>query len=147
MRIAVSPVKTLGIFITVIFSLAVAPHARAQSQWTRFATGLPGGTLAGWYYDKELVRDTGTRKVLWVLKDLNKLDENERHSYRFLVQMDCKENKFRFIQVAGFKEPMAAGEPVGVDSSLGRWVSMAPDTLFAHVNGLICGLKPAGASS
>ncbi|MFZ9813489.1 MAG: hypothetical protein ACO3DD_10470, partial [Burkholderiaceae bacterium] len=84
MRMAISPMKALAVFIAVIFSLAFVPHAQAQSQWTRFATGLPGGSLAGWYYDKELVRDTGTRKVLWVLKDLNKPDENERHSYRFL---------------------------------------------------------------
>jgi hypothetical protein len=136
----------VAVGVTIAFG-AIASPAFAQSQWVKFASGLPGGSLSGWYYDKEFLRDSPSRKVFWMLKDLNKPDENDRHSYRFLVQIDCKEKKFRFIQVAGFKEPMASGEPVGVDSTLGRWVSIAPDTLFIHVNGLVCGLKPAGVSS
>jgi hypothetical protein len=137
-----------GVFLAFVgaFALTVPQLVWAQGQWTKFASGMPGGSLSGWYYDKEFLRDTGARKIFWMLKDLNQPDENDRQSYRFLVQMDCKEKKFRFIQVAGFKEPMAIGEPLGVDSSLGQWVSMAPDTLFAHINGLVCGLKPAATS-
>ena len=113
----------------------------ASAQWVKFASGMAGSTLSGWYYDKEFLRDSGSRKIFWMVKDLTAPDENQRHSYKFLVQMDCLEKKFRFIQVAGFKEPMAAGEQLGVDSALGKWQTLGSDTLFAHVQSIVC-LRP-----
>lgn len=110
----------------------------ASAQWVKFASGMAGSTLSGWYYDKEFLRDSGSRKIFWMVKDLTAPDENQRHSYKFLVQMDCIERKFRFIQVAGFKEPMAAGEQLGVDSALGKWQTLGSDTLFAHVQSIVC---------
>lgn len=124
-----------GALVLFVSGALVAP---ATAQWVKFASGVSGSTLSGWYYDKEFLRDSGTRKIFWMVKDLTAPDENQRHSYKFLVQMDCLEKKFRFIQVAGFKEPMAAGEQLGVDSALGKWQTLNSDTLFAHVKGLVC---------
>lgn len=128
--------RTLGCALALWTAGALSVPASAQ--WVKFASGMAGSTLSGWYYDKEFLRDSGSRKIFWMVKDLTAPDENQRHSYKFLVQMDCLEKKFRFIQVAGFKEPMAAGEQLGVDSALGKWQSLGSDTLFAHVKGLVC---------
>ena len=128
--------RTLGCAIALWMAGALSLPAAAQ--WVKFASGMAGSTLSGWYYDKEFVRDSGSRKIFWMVKDLTAPDENQRHSYKFLVQMDCLEKKFRFIQVAGFKEPMAAGEQLGVDSALGKWQALGSDTLFAYVKGLVC---------
>jgi hypothetical protein len=138
MRLVQTSLRACALFAVMFLGVAAATPTQAQAQWTKFASGMPGGSLGGWYYDRDFLRDTGSRKIFWLLKDLNKPDENDRHSYRFLVQMDCREKKFRFIQVAGFKEPMAAGEQLGVDSSLGKWQTLGSDTLFSHVRGLVC---------
>jgi hypothetical protein len=126
--------------------MAGAVLVPATAQWVKFASGMSGSSLAGWYYDKAFLRDSGSRKIFWMVKDLTAPDENQRHSYKFLVQMDCQEKKFRLIQVAGFKEPMAVGEQMGVDSSLGRWQRLGSDTLFAHVQGLVC-LPPSASEN
>lgn len=115
---------------------------QAKAEWVKFASGVAGGTLSGWYYDDDFLRDSEKRKIFWMVKDLIVPDENQRHSYKFLVQMECTEKKFRFIQVSGYKEPMAGGEPMGVDSSLGPWKTLSADSLFNHVHGLVCRKKP-----
>jgi hypothetical protein len=115
------------------------------NDWVRFSGSASAQHT--WYFDRKPMRDYGDWKAVWLLKDLVAADpETGRHSFKVLVIVDCRNQKHRYVSVAGYSDPMAQGDPVGTDNKLGPWISHnSKDALFHHLNRLVC--KPAGAQA
>jgi hypothetical protein len=136
-----------GLFLIMAF-LALWSLGSSQvlaNDWIRFS-GSANAQFT-WYFDRKPMRDYGDWKAVWLLKDLVAADpESGRHSFKILLIVDCPNKKHRYVSVAGYSDPMAAGDPVGTDNKLGPWISHSnKDALFNHLNRLVC--KPASSQA
>lgn len=118
--------------LTALLLALVASPAKAE--WKQYAAG----ESYSWHYELPFIKREGPTRTFWIVKNLSAIDEHERMSYRFLVQLNCKSRKYRYLTVRGFDGAMGEGKLLGFDDKLGPWVEISPQTLKAHLEDHIC---------
>jgi len=123
--------RHLHLLLAFLIALVVSP---AKANWTQYAAGEG----YSWHYEFPFIKREGPTRTFWIVKNLAVIDQHERMSYRFLVQLNCKSRKYRYLTVRGFDGAMGEGKLLGFDDKVGAWVDIAPQTLKAHLEDHIC---------
>jgi hypothetical protein len=89
------------------------------------------------FYDPDTIRKDGNMRRVWRLQNLKQLNENGVMSRRIRVEYDCKQERFRILDLTSHSEPMARGTIVFNDVS-GEWTGIPPRTGAAIMLNLVC---------
>ncbi len=92
--------------MSVLGLLAAMPVSAA---WT-FVTSTDG---TAHYVDAKTLRKTGDLRRIWELSSSQQPNKGGVASQRLLVEYDCREKRYRLLQLVAFSAPMAGGTVVG----------------------------------
>ena len=114
--------------------LALAAASPASAEWTH-----QGSTSdVNFYIDLSTIKKSAEVRRVWQLQNRNIPSKSGTRSLRALSEYDCKEGKYRIIQIDTFSEAMAQGTPLSTDPTPGQWHFIAPGTPFADSLKLVC---------
>lgn len=119
--------------ILAVVLAAVSGWAWAQ-QWVRVSRNALGVS----YIDPGTIRINGDRRRYWHLVDLEKPDRDGGLSYRFIVEIDCKEERSRPLQGATFRGRMLDGGILVSHHGPFDWSYVAPGTPDAAAMRFVC---------
>ena len=106
----------------------------AAADWVQYAVG----ENHTWFYEEPFLKREGGMRTFWIVKNLSAPDEKEALSYRFLVQFDCTNSRYRYLSERAFKEPMGNGKILFFDDTFTKWLSAAPNGLMSHLQTHVC---------
>lgn len=114
--------------------LIIAASGTLAADWTR-----QGSTPdVNFYLDLNSIKKNGNLRRVWQLQDRNSPSKTGARSLRAMSEYDCKEDKYRTLQLDTFSGAMAEGEIISTDSTPGQWAFIAPGTPFANTLKLVC---------
>jgi len=114
---------------------AVASFA-ASAEWVFVSKNEFGTSL---YVDPN-IKIKGNVRMFWHMQDLANADSQGDMSYRGIWQYDCTEKLQRNMQVAAFKNPMAAGQKSEEAYQPSDWVMIGKDTSSQALLNYVCSL-------
>jgi len=98
--------------LTALLLALVASPAKAE--WKQYAAGEG----YSWHYELPFIKREGPTRTFWIVKNLSAIDEHERMSYRFLVQLNCKSRKYRYLTCGVLMGQWVRGNSWGSMTSL-----------------------------
>jgi S1-C subfamily serine protease len=120
---------------------ALSASGAAAAEWTS-----QGSTATVDYYlDVSTMRKDGDLRRVWQLQDMKVTSRSGARSLRALSEYDCRQERYRVLQLDTFSGQMATGSLLATDTSLGAWSFIAPGTPFAHTLKFVC--APAGETA
>lgn len=119
--------------VLVIFALALA----SSFGWANWAlvSENDNGTA---YVDTASVSKDGCLRRFWELLNLKVPDKDGDWSYRLLMETDCKERRYRYLQGSYYGRPMCLGEMTGSFNKPTEWSHSAPETTCEAVVRFVC---------
>jgi len=91
------------------------------------------------YVDFDTIRSEGNIRRFWALKDFSVAKENGMLSSRAFEEFDCKEGRFRILDISAHSEHGAAGKTIQSFSNIdGEWTRIAPETVRYFVLKVVC---------
>lgn len=93
---------------------------------------------ANHYIDPATISRDGHIRGVWVVIDAKQRDKDGVMSWRALEEYDCKEGRYRLFLPTGYSEPMAGGNVLRSEISLGKWTNIAPNTPAEVKRKLVC---------
>lgn len=109
-------------------------------------------TWAGWEYvtestenayflDASTLRKNGNIRKIWGTANFFSVPLSGAESSRWLIELDCKEEKVRFLEHSFHSEPMAGGTVISkVDLPLdgSKWTHVAPRSVRSELMKFAC---------
>jgi len=90
------------------------------------------------YVDPSTIRREGRIRRYWDLTNYPSARSNGALSGRYLMEVDCQEQRARILQSASFTGPMLGGTMISRSSNPGGWDYVAPRTQGAEVMRYVC---------
>ena len=90
-----------------------------------------------YYVDLSTKRAVNNFPRAWALVSYPKVMLNYM-SYRYLLEIDCKEERARVLSGTWFSEATALGKIVNSHDSLSPWSYIAPDSMNSKFMNLLC---------
>lgn len=132
--------KVILMILLAVFS------SSAMAKWEAVAKS-DNNTI---YVDYSSIRKAGNTAKMWFVFDFKTpqtyavvtlLSTKEQDEF------DCKEEKYRRIYLTGHAENMVSGMVVYTEPDPGKWIPIAPDTVYVNLLKIACGkvtrVKPA----
>lgn len=91
-----------------------------------------------WYVDPTTIRRDGTLRRYWVVADYRSRGSGGEMSVRTFEETDCREERYRLIQLTAFYGPMLSGRILFNDSEPTRWSQIAPGTVAEGRMRFVC---------
>ena len=111
------------------------------AEWEQVSVGSSATT----YADPATMKREGNRRRIWIVRDLNKIEylmsspDKGFLSIQNLMEIDCKEDKLRSLQLTFFRLGMANGEAIlSFPVEDGNWSYIAPNTVDRGVLEYAC---------
>jgi hypothetical protein len=120
----------------LLFFLLIFISSSAWTGWVPIANSDSGDTE--FYVDPATIRKEGVLRKFWKMVNLKNRNKNGDISFRFRDELDCKEEKFRNLNITTFSEKMLSGEITNNFNTIGKWVYIAPGTLDEAVMEYVC---------
>lgn len=117
----------------LVFALALA-SSFGWANWVLVSENDTGTA----YVDSASVSKDGFLRRFWELLNLNVPDKDGDRSYRMLMEVDCKERRYRYLQGSYFSRPMGLGEMTGSFNKPTEWSHSAPGTTCEAVVRFVC---------
>lgn len=90
------------------------------------------------YIDRSTIRKNNLLRRIWTLSD-NKTPLNQgARSGSTLMEIDCGNEKYRFLQMTAFSGQMAYGKEIVRSNEVSDWSYIAPGTITAKIGGIAC---------
>ena len=121
----------MRIILCFLLSLAAAP---AWAEWVEVAAT----DASTFYINSASIRKNGNFRKVWVIQDLKQRDENGVRSRRVLDEIDCKEERRRFLAISSHSEPMAGGETLSSKDGVSEWNAIPPDSTAETMLQRVC---------
>lgn len=90
------------------------------------------------YFDPATIRKDGNMRRVWELTDLRKRHKDGEMSRRVRLELDCKEERYRFLATSAHSEPMAGGTVLVMLEEEKIWRATAPGTPSSKILLLVC---------
>ena len=120
--------------------LAALSHCMWAQQWVKFGENSVGVR----YIDPATIRkDWSLRRWslrrVWQVFNWNERLANGEMSQRFLVEYDCREEQYRYLDWDAMTEAMGKGDPIGPSPSrIASWGHIAPGTIDSAILKFVC---------
>lgn len=117
--------------------MLLAAASQAQD-WQRI-----GETAKTTYYiDLASAKKIGDMRRVWSVSDdkVDIADKGNPKSARNLVELDCKDGRFRMLSITAYSGPMLRGERITSLSSdePGAWAYIPPGTIVEGIQKIVC---------
>jgi hypothetical protein len=122
----------------IFVSLMAMLTGSAWAEWVWYS----GSNEASVFYDPATIRKDGNMRRVWELQNLVQQDEVGAMSSRALKEYDCKQERYRILDISEHSGPMAGGKVLTNGIGDGRWRGIAPDTLVAVILKIVCAKQP-----
>lgn len=116
------------------FLLLALISAPAQAEWTK----LGENDAVTYFVDASTIYKKGIERRVWLIQELKQRDKEGVMSVRGLLQLDCKEGKYRFLSSATYPLPMAGGEALWNSDEVSDWESTPPNLVVANILKFVC---------
>jgi hypothetical protein len=120
------------------FLLLMLIASPAWAEWEELAKNERGALI---FLNRDTIRQEGSRVKFWQLTNLakpNVLDGREYLSMRSRVEIDCKQEKQRFMTITAFASLFASGERISEITDVGQWRDIAPDSVSWKLLKTVC---------
>ncbi len=119
-------------------AIALLSLQSAHADWKMIAT-FPVGT---YYIQANTVEKNGPVRDFWTLLDYPSPQKTARGanfmSTRTHMQMDCKKQSVRFLQMSWHTGAMLSGEQIDQQGVMREWQSIPPDTPLVNFLKAVC---------
>ena len=107
----------------------------AQAEWIELGQNNDGTKH---YLDPESIRIDGDYRKYWALTNYSKSQKNGESSNKKRVEIDCKQEQYRFLSIIGYSKHMGRGEVVWSVGSDNEWMQIPPSTLINDFLEIVC---------
>ena len=91
-----------------------------------------------YFFDPATIRKDGNMRRVWQLEDLRKRDKLGGMSRRGRFEYDCKQERYRYLDISGHSEPMGGGEVLGSGGESTEWNAIPPGTPAEKIFNIVC---------
>ncbi len=124
--------------LLLVFSALFFLQNPAAAEWVKISETKRGKSF---FVESGEISVQGDSRVVVELIDNKKPDRDGDRSVRVLREYDCKGLRYKVINAAYYKSPMAEGEPsMSVDGTMG-WTDVDPNTPARAVLDHVCAVK------
>jgi hypothetical protein len=109
----------------------------AGSAWAEWVTIGDYGEVT-FYFDPATIRKDRNMRRVWEIQDLNERIKSGAMSLRMRVEYDCKQERFRYLEISSHSEPMAFGRVLELDGEDENWGEIAPNTAVDRMLQIVC---------
>ena len=118
--------------ISTIVFLLLSVSAWAQ-QWEEFETT----SEATFYLDPATIKNQGGAVRVWAVQDFKTMRERNARSNVNLVEINCKEERYRLLALTEYSGQMGQGRSLTTSNS-GEWNYIVPRTVMNSLMRRIC---------
>ena len=118
----------------LFFACLMMLAGSAWSEWLIFDETAS----ANHYFDPATIRKEGNTRQVWILQDWRKRDKNDWRSIRMKREFDCKQERYRLLNISTHSEPMAGGKVLATDGEDKIWSAIAPGTADETILKIVC---------
>jgi hypothetical protein len=90
------------------------------------------------YFDPATIRKDGNMRRVWTIQNFEQRGTDGQMSNRAQFEYDCKEERYRFLDISQHSEPMAGGKVLTMEIGSGLWRGIAPGTISASMLDIVC---------
>lgn len=119
------------LFLVCLLMLA----GSAWAEWVVYSKTEEDGTF---YLDPATIRKDGNMRRVWLLRNFNQRNKDGAMSSRNRMEIDCKQERFRFLALSTHSEPMAGGTVWTQEGEANNWMAIPPDTTAETIFNLLC---------
>ena len=118
--------------VLLIISLLISGSACAE--WTLIHSNRD----ADFYFDFSTIRKEANFRKIWGMASYKIRPPTGEMSFRARKEFDCKEERYRFINLTVFDEPMTKGKILSNSELVNGWNSIAPETVDEVMFKVVC---------
>jgi hypothetical protein len=119
------------LFLVCLMMLA----GSAWAEWVVYDKDEEDGTF---YYDPATIRKDGNMRRVWLLRNFNQRDKDGAMSNRHRMEIDCKQERFKFLALSAHSEPMAGGTFLVQSGETNNWTAIPPNTTAETIYNIVC---------
>jgi hypothetical protein len=121
-----------------VISLLVLVQIPAAAEWIKLSETKRGKQF---FIESNEITVQGDQRIVIELIDNKRPDRDGDRSVRVVRDYDCKAKRYRVINAAYYKSPMAEGEPsMSVDGTMG-WTDIDPNTPARAILDHVCAIN------
>jgi hypothetical protein len=114
---------------------AAQNNAAAPANWVLVSRNVSDTEV---YVDPSTIRRDGRLRRYWDLTNFPSPRSSGALSGRYLMEVDCQEQRSRILQSASFSGPMLTGTLISRSNNPGNWDYLAPKPQGAEVMRYVC---------
>ena len=130
--------KNLSLILTILFSIIIF-NSTSYAEWKKVGTTIGGVEV---YIDFERIRKHNSYVYSWVMYNYPKVSEQGMLSDTQYIQVECGSFKYKRLQSAFYKLPMAQGQGLVIDVTKypeqSGWKYPMPSSTIEMVLNKIC---------
>lgn len=107
-----------------------------SGEWEKVAKSAANGDV--YYIDDETIKKDGSYRRFWLLVDLNTKGQFKELSAKIRVEVDCKEERSRFLALLLHSGNMGTGQVVQSVDEPGNWKYIPPKSNDSAVMLYVC---------
>lgn len=116
--------------------LIIISQSNTFAYWEEIGTTGAGETT--FYIDRSTIRKNNIFHRIWTLSNNKTPDRFGVNSGTALVEIDCSNDKYRFLQMTAFGGQMAYGKEIVSNNDTTGWIYAAPGTINAKIASITC---------
>jgi hypothetical protein len=121
-----------------VISLLVLVQIPAAAEWIKLSETKRGKQF---FIESNEITVQGDQRIVIELIDNKRPDRDGDRSVRVVRDYDCKAKRYRVINAAYYKSPMAEGEPsMSIDGTMG-WTDIDPNTPARAILDHVCAIN------
>jgi hypothetical protein len=90
------------------------------------------------FYDPTTIRKDGNMRRVWRLQNFKQPDEDGVMSRRYHTEYDCKEERFRYLDISTHSQPMSYGKTLATGQGSREWYGIPPRTTSEIMLKIVC---------
>ena len=123
---------------SLLLALAIFVSCPVWAEWVL----VDGDYKDGHFVDPKTIRKEGHIRRVWILKNLKAADREGTLSRRGRMEVDCKNERYKWLSMTGHSEVMAGGNiTANSNQPANDWTDIAPDTAGEGIKDFICSHK------
>ena len=116
-----------------LFSILISFNS--YGEWKELGMNVAGDTF---YIDKDIIKEHNRYVYWWVLKDYLKPDEYGTLSEKTYVQGDCGVNRYKWLSLIYYKQPMGEGSAETLSPLPEEWEYPPPESTGGFLLKYVC---------
>ena len=119
--------------LLLLFSILISFNS--YGEWKELGNNFSGDTF---YIDMDTIKEHNGYVYWWSLSDRLKPSESGTMSGKTYVQRDCGVNRYKWLSIIQYKQPMGEGSSETITTPPEKWEYPTPDSVSGVLLKYIC---------